>query len=131
MFVVVWLNMALQPCAMAFCDAIDHTCQHCPPAHVEDAAAHSAHGADHSDSDNLPCDTDASQCTLLDDIKHDGRVSNVKVKDAPSDEPVGIAPAIAVVSPGDRSCVISDVGDRLFLPGHQPPLNILYCVYII
>ncbi len=131
MFVVVWLNMVLQPCAMAFGDAIDHACQHCPPAHVEEVAAHGAHGANHSDSGASPCDTDASQCTFLDDFKYDGRVSNVKVKDAPSDEPVGFAPPIAVVSPGDRSCVISDVGDRSFLPGHQPLLNILYCVYII
>ena len=131
MFVVVWLNMALQPCAMAFGDAIDHTCQHCPPAHVEATAAHTGHGADHSNSDTAPCETDASQCTLLEDFNYDGRVNNVKVKDAPSDGPVCIAPSIAVISPGNQLCEISDVGDHSCLPGHQPLLNILYCVFII
>ena len=35
-FVVVCLNMALQPCAMAF--GGDHDCVHCPPAITDEGA---------------------------------------------------------------------------------------------
>jgi hypothetical protein len=123
--------MALQPCAMAFGDAIDHNCQHCPPGHSEEGLSHSSHGVDHSDSGASPRETDAPQCTILDDFNYDSRIFKVKVKDSPSDESTGIAPSVAGVPFSDNSCAILNIGDTSLLPGQEPPLNILYCVYLI
>lgn len=128
-FVVVWLNMALQPCAMAFGGVGDHDCMHCPPAHLAEVSSHSAHDMDHSAPVTAPCETSASQCTIVDEFNYDGRSS--KVKDAPSDVPVGITPANAGVLPESRSFAHSAMGDCSHPPSSFPPLNILYCIYLI
>lgn len=129
LFVVVWLNMALQPCAMAFGGAGDHDCMHCPPAHSGAVSSHSAHDMDHAAQDTVSCETSASQCTIVDDFNYDGR--SAKVKDAPSDVPVGITMSNAGVLSASRSYVHSAMGDRSHPPSGFPPLNILYCIYLI
>jgi len=136
MFVVVWLNMALQPCAMAFGDAKEHGCQHCPPAKSSEASSHSAHEdsaheAQHSDHSSSPCETSAAQCAFLDDFNYDSRTIQVKVKDSPSDVLVGIAPSIGVTSFNLYSPPLSCVGGNSYLPEYPQALNILYCVYVI
>ena len=35
LFVFVWLNLALQPCAMAMDSEHEHDCPRCPPAHQQ------------------------------------------------------------------------------------------------
>ncbi|NIA27090.1 MAG: hypothetical protein GWP02_03465 [Desulfobulbaceae bacterium] len=127
--------MALQPCALAFGDDNDDGCLYCPPALAESIAAHgmnSAHGtndADNPDPGGLPCEIDVSQCGLVDDFNYDGRA--VKIKDAPSDVLVGIAPCMADISLANNSPVLLDNSDHSYLPGGSPPLNTLYCVYLI
>ncbi len=129
LFAVVWLNMALQPCAMAFGDKNDDGCPYCPPALSVDMSSHSSHDADHSDPGGSPCEIDVSQCALVDNFNYDGRA--VKIKDTPSDVQVGIAPRIFGISLADNSPVLLDSSDHSYLPGGSPPLNTLYCVYLI
>lgn len=129
-FVVVWLNMALQPCAMAFGGPGEHDCLHCPPAHAEEGSAHSQHHSDDSDSVSSPCEMGASQCTFGDDFNYDGRILKVKVKDVPVDVPLAIAPGIAEVSLAAISPAVPCNSIRSYIPGDPPPLNVLYCVYL-
>lgn len=129
-FAVVWLNMALQPCAMAFGGASEADCLHCPPAHAEGGPEHSQHHSDDADPGNSPCEMGASQCTFVDDFNYDGRILKVKVKDAPGDVPLGIAPGIAEISPAAISPVVPHDCIRSYNPGDPPPLNVLYCVYL-
>lgn len=130
MFVVVCLNMALQPCAMAFSSAADHNCPHCPPAMSEEGAAHSMHHAVDSDSSSAPCDAGLSQCMVDDDVSVDSRTSSIKVKDAPADMPLAIAFAQPVIAFADYSPALPRSCIRSWLPGNPPRLNVLYCVYL-
>ncbi len=129
LFAVVCLNLALQPCAMAFGDMNDDGCLNCPPVLSTDFSSHSSHEVDRSDLDAPLCETDVSQCTLVDDFNYDGRV--VKIKDAPGDVPVGITLTIADIRVQNNSSALLDAGDHSNSPGKPPPLNILYCVYLI
>ena len=132
-FAIVWLNMALQPCAMAFGGGGDHDCVHCPPVQAEEGSAHGAHHQDDSDdadSVSSPCDMGVSQCAFGDDFNYDGRILKVKVKDAPGDVPLAIAPGIAEVSLAAISPAIPCNSIRSCVPGEPPPLNVLYCVYL-
>jgi len=129
LFVVLWLNMALQPCAMAFGGAGDHDCIHCPPAHSGEVSSHDAHDMDHAAQDTAPCETSASQCTIGDDFNYDGR--STKVKDTPVDVAVSITLSNAAVLSDGRSCSRSAMGDRSHPTSNFPPLNILYCIYLI
>ena len=56
---VMWLNMAITPCAMAF-ESDDHDCPHCPPAEEHAMAGHHGHG-----EVERSCDTMQSDCCDL------------------------------------------------------------------
>jgi hypothetical protein len=131
LFAIVWLNLVLQPCAMALQSDIDIDvdCLHCPPALSEDISSHSTHEADHSGLGTSLCEANASQCAPADDFNYDGRA--VKIKDAPSNLPVGIAPPIADIPLENNSSALLDIGDYSYPPGGPPHLNVLYCVYLI
>lgn len=131
LFVVLWLNMALQPCVMAFGDANDHGCPGCPLPSTEDISSHSANEAGDSDLNASMCAVGTSECALVDDINYSGRAISVSAEDAPGDMPVGIASSVDVNSPAEYSFARPGVGDTSFLPGASPPLHILYCVYLI
>lgn len=130
MFVVVCLNMVMQPCAMAFGSAADHDCPHCPPAISEEGASNNMHHAADSDTSAAPCDAGLSQCMVDDDVSVDNRTSSIKVKDAPADMPLAIASAQAVIVFADYSPALPRSSIRSWLPGNLPSLNILYCVYL-
>ncbi len=130
MFVVVCLNMALQPCAMAFGGAGENDCMHCPPALAEEGASHSMHHADDSNGRSAPCATGMSQCVVGDDINIDSRTSTVKVKDVPADMPLAIVSSMVVLAPAEYSASLPRSCTRSYLPGDPPPLNVLYCVYL-
>ncbi len=130
MFVVVCLNMVMQPCVMAFGGGGEHDCVHCPPALTEEGSSQSMHPADDSDSSSAACDTGMSQCAAGDDVNIDSRTSTVKVKDAPADTPLAIAPTIAVPELTEYSASLPHSCIRSYLPGNPPPLNVLYCVYL-
>jgi hypothetical protein len=58
-------------------------------------------------------------------------MSNVKVKDAPSDVSVGIATYSAIFPRASGWFSLAEVGCNSYLPGRLPPLNVLYGVYLI
>ncbi len=128
MFVVVWLNMALQPCAMAFGD--EHDCPQCPPAHSRERPSQTSHESYDKALEGAPCYAEASQCAFSDDYNYDGRTVQIKVKDAPSDVPVAIAPVVVASSLADTVFVSPGPDDPSYRPGVPPSLNILYCVYL-
>jgi hypothetical protein len=130
LFVVVWLNMAIQPCAMAFGEAPDHDCQHCPPALAGETSAHHAHDENASmDAGHSSCATIEAQCGLDDEFNHSSRT--IKVKDSPGDAPVAIVQTMAVVPVIHEPVAISALAGAAFLPGDPPSLNLLYGVYLI
>ncbi len=130
LFVVVCLNMALQPCAMAFGGGVESDCVHCPPALTEEGASHRMHPADDADGRTASCDMSMSQCAVGNDVNIDSRTSTIKIKDAPADTPLAIAPAIAVPELTEYSASLPQLCIRSYLPGDPPPLNVLYCVYL-
>lgn len=125
-FAVVWLNLALQSCAMAL--EGDEECPHCPPEMDHSGMSH--HGNSH-DSTNaeMPCGTSGFDCTLVDDYSHD-RGGYVKLKDAPNNASVAIIETNLVLPNLVRTML--QFGDRCTFapPGAAPPLNVLYCVYL-
>lgn len=123
LFAAVWLNLALQPCAMAL--EADHDCPHCPPAHEHEMAAHHNHGEAKAEA---PCASMQSQCGELDDASLDGRTGQLKVKDA-FELPLAIvhdpaAPAIAAAKRCHQS-----TGPPPHA-GSSPPRHVLFCVYL-
>lgn len=78
----------------------------------------------------MPCATSVDDCSLADDLKHDGRNTELKLKDAPGDVPLAVLPAI----PHDLATrLVAEIGwfpARSPPPGNHTPLNILYCVYL-
>lgn len=128
LFVVVWLNMALQPCAMAFADMQGRDCLHCPPSHSMDMSSPVAHDEVPRD---VPCMTQMSQCGVLDDYNLDGRTVQIKVKNTQSDIPAGIAPALVTVPVLVSVPVSCRKVAASFRTVAAPPLNLLYCVYLI
>jgi len=121
--VVMWLNMAILPCAAA--SVSDHTCPHCPPAEQAELAAH--HGQ-HKASTEPPCASMQSQCCDLDEVNVDARSGKLKVKDAFDDTLAPVAMPLAVLPVVDHAIV-----DDVHPPdpgGSSTPLYILYCVYL-
>lgn len=117
LFVAVWLNLALQPCAMAY--AMD------PPAQMP------GHSSMHASMDHeMPCADGMTDCAIVDDINHDGRSGEFKLKDAPGDLVIAIAPHELSLPYGQ---VVSERPPPRYASvqaGAPPPLNILYCVYL-
>ncbi len=115
---------------MAFGDLQERNCKHCPPAHSMDMSSQVTHMSHDEAPSGAPCETDASQCGFLDNYNYDGRTVQIKVKDAQSDVPVAIVPAFVTMPVPDSVPVADGIGDASFRPGDQPPLNVLYCVYL-
>ena len=123
LFAAVWLNVALQPCAMAL--EADHDCPHCPPAHEHEMVAHHGHEMPKAET---PCASMQAQCGELDDVSFDGRSGQLKIKDT-VELPVAILPDLAAPA--------VTVAERCHFPtgppphaGLSPPLHVLHCVYL-
>ena len=127
-FVIVCLNLALQPCAMAMGGEQDHDCPHCPPAETQ--GHHGHHGSKDKEVDSSPCGLSADDCSLGDDLNYDGRNASSKLKDSPNDVPLAISDFIEAET--DTRYV--DLGGvcptRSPPPTSSTPLNVLYCVYL-
>lgn len=80
--------------------------------------------------DEMRCATNADECSLIDDFKHDGRTTELKLKDAPSDVPLAIHPGITQILPTQSAAEIGWYPTRSPPSGKQRPLNVLYCVYL-
>lgn len=120
LFVAVWLNLALQPCAMA--DSMD---VEQPPMQMHE------HGGMHGDMDEqMPCADGLTDCSIVDDVSHDGRNGQLQLKDTAGDMPVAIVvqeTSLPFPAPTDARL------HPRYACGHagaSPPLNVLYCVYL-
>ncbi|MDH3612433.1 MAG: hypothetical protein OEU90_01855 [Gammaproteobacteria bacterium] len=125
LFVAVWLNLALQPCAMAYTAGDDHDCPHCPPAETHE------HGGMHGNMDHkVPCADGLSDCAVAEDVNHDGRNGQSKLKDAPTDTTFAIASdelAAPYHHPVDATSLPRYASVHA---GAPPPLHVLNCVYL-
>lgn len=130
MFVVVWLNLALQPCAMAMGGDDDHDCPHCPPSHTQRHEGHEMSSDTMPDHD-MPCATGAADCTAFGAVNVDARSGDLKLRDAPIDQLDVIVPfAVSIADAGpSRTAVIEPPWPHP--PDSTPPLTVLYCVYLI
>lgn len=128
LFVLMWLNLALQSCAMAMTGEGNHDCPHCPPSH---ALQHDGHAmAEGMAAPDMPCATGAADCVEFDAVDVDSRGLKIKPTNALTDFPPAIvaSPAFPVdVTAGPPAIDSPTLGDP---PEPSPPLSILYCVYL-
>jgi hypothetical protein len=123
LFAAVWLNLALQPCAMAM--EGDHDCPHCPPAREHEMAGHHGHAVQ---AEKARCASLDSACGELDDASLDGRTGHIKLKQL-GEVPVAITPRLAEFGAVPATTIRSSTGPPR-CPGRFPPLHVLYCVYL-
>lgn len=124
LFVAVWLNLALQPCAMALQAPADTGCPHCPPAETHD------HGMAHAGmQQQSPCD-DAGNCSIDDSVSHDVRTGQVKLKHPAVELPAAIFTPDSgfATQPLTGQCLAPE--RDYHLAGAAPPLHVLFCVYL-
>jgi hypothetical protein len=125
LFVAVWLNLALQPCAMAYQVDDDHDCLKCPPMQMQE------HAGMHGDMDDeMPCADSLDDCFVDEDLNHDGRSGQIKLKDLSSDIPLVIADYESLLHFQHPSDTASAPRYASLHSGAPPPLHILYCVYL-
>ena len=125
LFVAVWLNLALQPCAMAF--TADSDCPNCPPAQTHEHAG--LHGDMSGMDEQMPCADGLDDCFIDDDLNHDGRSGESKAKDAPNTSAAIFSQEMSLnwhrsadVTPRPRYASMH--------AGAPPSLHVLYCVYL-
>lgn len=125
LFAAVWLNLALQPCAMAYELADDPDCPNCPPTQMQ------SHDDMHGSIDHeMPCADGMADCAIVEDLNVDARGDQLKLKDAPADTPLAIAPhelALPFQQPVDATLRPRYASVHA---GAPPPLHVLHCVYL-
>jgi len=111
------LNLAFQPCAMAMDMETDHGCPHCPPE-----MQHAAHETRQDLAEIATCD-------VVGVYNVDIRSDKPQAKDPSADLTAAPAPDLpAVARPTTRRV---DVPDRVAAKySGDPPLNLLYCVFL-
>jgi hypothetical protein len=119
----LWINLAVQPCAMAM--GTDGDCPHCPPAAEHDMAM--AHG--HHDIDvEADCATFGSDCGEIDDFGIDSRSAPSKLKDKTEVLAVPVAlPQHPIPGPAGFSYTAADPPEPAAAP---PPTYLLNCVFL-
>lgn len=125
LFAAVWLNLALQPCAMAYEVENDHECPHCPPSEMQ--GHHDMHAGM---GDEMPCADELSDCSLDPDFSHDARGGQSKFKSSHSDTPVAI---VATEIPAPVQSLARQRSPPRITTAHlgaSTPLHVLYCVYL-
>ena len=125
LFVAVWLNLALQPCAMALEAVQDNDCPHCPPAQT-----HEHEGMHESMSHEMLCASAAADCSFSEDLNHDGRSDQPKLKDAHIDSPIAISSRELALFYGNPVDYRPPPRYTSVHTGAPPPLNVLHCVYL-
>ncbi len=133
-FVVAWLNLAVQPCLMAMELAPEPATAH--SAHSAQSA-HSSH-ADSHDCGHCPgavnhdyqacASSTASTCGVTPDYNYDARNQLPKLKDI-STYVVIAEPLLRVESDLRKDPVQPSHCADLSWPG-EPPLNLRYCVFL-
>ena len=122
-FVALWINLAVAPCAMA--SDSDSDCPHCPPQ-IEEMASHHGHPGSEKDSG---CATQPPDCGVIDDVSLDGRTSQLKLKEK-TDLVLHVPLPVPEVPP-------VALGESTSATGPPPPLgrpqtlHLLNCVFLI
>ena len=125
LFVAVWLNLALQPCAMAYQVDDDHDCLKCPPMQTQERAGM------HGDMDHeMPCADSLDDCFVDEDLNHDGRGGQIKLKDLSNDIPLLVAECGSLLRFQHPSNATPQARYALLHPGSPPPLYVLHCIYL-
>lgn len=127
LFVAVWLNLALQPCAMALAEQDEPDCPHCPPSQMQAHEHGAAHGAMERD---VPCADGAGDCAVVDSINHDGRSGQPNLKAPGADLPIAVTTDVPAIMPLRPSRSTSSPEPLYHVTGSPPPLHVLYCVYL-
>ena len=119
----LWINLAVQPCAMAM--GTDGDCPHCPPSAMHDMSM--AHG--HHDMDvEADCATFGSDCGDVDDFGIDSRGAQAKLKDKAEVPAVSCAlPPDPISGPAGFSTTAADPPETAAAP---PPTYLLNCVFL-
>ena len=127
LFLAVWLNLALQPCAMAAARADKHDCPNCPPAEMQH---HGMHGDMHSNmAVEKPCADGLANCMVSVDASHDSHAGKLTTDDHGADMPMAFSlPCIEALR---RLPQRVDLPLRHTLPPPgAPPQHVLNCVYL-
>ena len=125
LFVAVWLNLALAPCAMAYEAEADHDCPHCPPAEMQ------GHHGDHAGMQaQASCADNLSDCGLDGEFSHDARNGQSKPAEGHYELPV-VAAADALlqqhtISIRQRAPPLP----ALVHSGAAPRLHLFHCVFL-
>ena len=124
---ILWLNMAVLPCAMAFQG--DEDCAHCPPAEEHENHHSMAAHHDHEQAAAEPsCATMPVDCCDVVTANVDARGGKLDYKPA-ADAAIAAAPLAS-----DGNCRQAATGQAAADPpdiaGSSPPLRVLYCVYL-
>jgi hypothetical protein len=110
---VAWLNLALQPCVMAMELDTNQDCRHCP--------TEVSHDHNHNQ---------ATDCSYVDSYNYDGRSTEPKPNDLPQDAPIVVVDIFDLFA-SDFPPKVSVRTERSVAHLGEPPLSILYCVYLI
>jgi hypothetical protein len=120
---IVWINMAVLPCAMAF--QVEDDCPHCPPAEQHEMAAHQGHG---KATAKPPCATSQPDCCDVVAASIDTRGGQLEFKPA-SELALVTTPAVANV-PARAARHVGPRSDPPDICGSSPPLHVLFCIYL-
>lgn len=126
LFVAVWLNLALAPCAMAYEALQDHDCPHCPPAQSHDGHhdGHDMQGA----TAQLSCADSLADCMIEDEASHDGRQGWPGHFD--DSEVVGISLSDDLRATVPHGSAFTVPRYASIHPGAPPPIYLLNCVFL-
>ena len=123
LFAIVWLNLALTPCAIAF-DG-ERGCAHNPPSGHHEMAGHHDHGEQKA---GHPCASMQEACCEIADVSVDTRGGTIEFDDSPGLE------CLTAFSPDDsaqkilaRHLATTDPPDP---PAGSRALHKLFCVYL-
>lgn len=95
----------------------DTKCEHCPSAACDAARF---------------CDVEISSACHADvPCGLDNRRDKLNLKDTHFQLPVSMAPTITATPFADHNKMPPGIAVASCLPGYQPPLNLLHCVYLI
>ncbi len=120
-FVIVWANMALAPCVMAFDAVHEHDCAQYPSGDLQ--------SCDVPAVQDISCDAAAAECGVYDEYNYDGRTVQAKVKHTLGDGTAAITSSLADI-PSASPTATAGFEVSTQQSGIPIPLNILYCVYL-
>ncbi len=129
---VLWLNLVLQPCAMAFSPSANEMpdCPNCPPAHEHSQHVQDVSPTDISSSKGLPCAADMSDCEVSGEANYDRRTDQLNLADYSNDfAPLLVATVLPAHEP-QYAVTTKQLPSKEPPPGKPIPLNMLHCVYL-